>query len=392
VNERSGGGYRKAALGNADDIRDANGLDILNYQQAQRKAHEFFDRCAREHMGLAAPAEVEKVSDAIRLYLGWFRSDRRSYTETKGSAERHILPKLGDVSILKLNPQRIRAWRDELAESPALGRKGKPLNRTVELDPDEAARRRKVTANRVLVILKAALEHAYREHGAGMPDAWRRVQPFQSVDAARQRWPDRDECIRLLNACEPDFRALVRGALETGARYEELTGRLRVADFHRDGPSILIPPGKSGRARQVPLDADGAAFFAALTAGRTGDAPMFLQANGQPWGTDAQIRRMRATSQRAEIKPPVNFHSLRHAYASLRIMNGAPLAVVAAALGHSTTRMVEKHYGHLAPSFVRTTIEGTGLGLGAETGNVVRLPAAAPKATKIRLVRREPAS
>jgi integrase len=244
----------------------------------------------------------------------------------------------------------------------------------------------------VLVILKAALEHAYREHGAGMPDAWRRVQPFQGVDAARQRWPDRDECVRLLNACEPDFRPLVRGALETGARYEELTGRLRVADFHRDRPSILIPPGKSGRARQVPLDSDGAAFFIALTAGRPGDAPMFLQANGQPWGTDAQIRRMRAASQRAGIKPPVNFHSLRHAYASLRIMNGAPLAVVAAALGHSTTRMVEKHYGHLAPSFVRTTIEGTGLGLGTEAGNVVRMPAPVPKVTKIRLARREPAS
>jgi integrase len=56
---------------------------------------------------------------------------------------------------------------------------------------------------------------------------------------------------------------------------------------------------------------------------------------------------MRLTSQRAGIKPPVNFHSLRHAYASLRTMNGAPLTAVTAALGHSTTRMVQKHYGHL---------------------------------------------
>jgi hypothetical protein len=31
-------------------------------------------------------------------------------------------------------------------------------------------------------------------------------------------------------------------------------------------------------------------------------------------------------------------------------MNGVPLMVVAKNLGHADTRMVEKHYGHLAPS------------------------------------------
>src|SRR5918997_3185000 len=107
LNERTGGGYRKEALGTADDVRDANGLDVLSYVQATRKAHEFFDRCAREHLGLAAPVEVQTVADAVRLYLAWFESDRRSYRETKGSAERHILPKLGGVEILKLSPPRI---------------------------------------------------------------------------------------------------------------------------------------------------------------------------------------------------------------------------------------------------------------------------------------------
>jgi hypothetical protein len=37
-------------------------------------------------------------------------------------------------------------------------------------------------------------------------------------------------------------------------------------------------------------------------------------------------------------------------------MNRAPLLVVAQNLGHSDTRMVEKHYGHLAPSFIADTI------------------------------------
>jgi integrase len=37
-------------------------------------------------------------------------------------------------------------------------------------------------------------------------------------------------------------------------------------------------------------------------------------------------------------------------------MNGTPLLVVAKNLGHASTKMVEQHYGHLAPSFVADAI------------------------------------
>jgi integrase len=35
---------------------------------------------------------------------------------------------------------------------------------------------------------------------------------------------------------------------------------------------------------------------------------------------------------------------------------GVPMGVIAAQLGHSDTRMTEKHYAHLAPSYVADTI------------------------------------
>ena len=37
-------------------------------------------------------------------------------------------------------------------------------------------------------------------------------------------------------------------------------------------------------------------------------------------------------------------------------MAGMPLMVVARNLGHADTRMVEKHYGHLAPSYVADAV------------------------------------
>jgi len=38
------------------------------------------------------------------------------------------------------------------------------------------------------------------------------------------------------------------------------------------------------------------------------------------------------------------------------IKRGVSLAVVAEALGHKGTRMVERHYGHLAPTHVAESI------------------------------------
>ena len=37
-------------------------------------------------------------------------------------------------------------------------------------------------------------------------------------------------------------------------------------------------------------------------------------------------------------------------------LNGVPLMVVAKNPGHTNTRMVEKHYGHLAPRYVADAI------------------------------------
>lgn len=51
-------------------------------------------------------------------------------------------------------------------------------------------------------------------------------------------------------------------------------------------------------------------------------------------------------------------------------MNNMPLMVVAKNLGHADTRMVERHYGHLAPSFIRDAIKEAGPKFGFKPSNV----------------------
>jgi hypothetical protein len=56
------------------------------------------------------------------------------------------------------------------------------------------------------------------------------------------------------------------------------------------------------------------------------------------------------------------------------VRDAVPLMVVARNLGHADTRMVEKHYGHLATSYVRAVIRAAKpLGIGGEAGNIVPL-------------------
>ena len=127
-----------------------------------------------------------------------------------------------------------------------------------------------------------------------------------------------------------------------------------VNDFDRG--KIAIHQSKSGKPRHVVLNAEGVKFFELVTAGRGGNELMFRKANGEGWQKSDQARPMREACTHAKIIPPIGFHQLRHTWASLAVMNGVPLLVVARNLGHRDTRMVERHYGHLTESYIEDAI------------------------------------
>jgi len=54
-------------------------------------------------------------------------------------------------------------------------------------------------------------------------------------------------------------------------------------------------------------------------------------------------------------------------------MAGMPLMVVARNLGHASTKMVEAHYGHLAPSYVRDAVRRSAPRFGFKPGKVTSL-------------------
>ena len=372
-----GGLYETQRLGLADDGREGDGTAVLTFSQAQRKAREWATRQERQAAGIE-DATPWTIRDAVEHYLVDYSArggKARRYVETTFKA--HILPKLGDREVRDLTPAMIRAWHRGVATAPPRLRTSagaeKMTVRTLAPDDADAHRARRATANGVLALLKAALNFAYGEGKVPTDDAWRRVKPFEKVQAARIRYLTDSEASRLVNACPTDLRQLVIGALLTGCRYQELA-TLRPADLDLAAGVLTIRASKAGSSRSVVLTSEAAEFFRQAAAGKATIACLLPRADGSPWGKSHQFRRLRHACKAAGIGPAISFHILRHTHASRLAMRGVPMHVIAAQLGHASMKMTERHYAHLSPSYVADTIRTAfgKLGLVPET-NVATL-------------------
>src|SRR5262245_13133898 len=353
--------YREAKLGLADDLQDANGDIVLDFSQAQRNARTWWMHEQRLASGFGT-TEPYTVAHAIRDYVKDYRHrGGKAADSIESVARRNILPELGNLPAVKLTTRRLLDWHRAIAERPRCWRSRPGAEAKLaafDRKDIEAVRRRRATANRVLTYLKAALNHAWREGLVPSDDAWRRVKPFKSVDAPVVRYLSPDEIARLLNARQGAFRDLVHAALLTGCRYGELC-RLKIADYNRDVETLTIREAKSGRVRHVTLTGEAPELMERLISGRSLADMLFKRDDGRGWKRAEQLRPMREVCVRAGIVPAIGFHVLRHTHASILAMQAVPMAVIARQLGHSDTRMTERHYAHLAPNYVADTIRAS---------------------------------
>lgn len=378
---------KQIRIGNADDFTDADGMSVLTYTQAQQHAEKWFKECARisalKASGEIVPDGAYTVGNALEDYLiDAEHRGMKGYLTTKQFANAHIIPAFGNTPVVKLTRRLIEEWHWGVATSPRR-KTGRVREQAVYLpEPvtEEDKRRRKSTANRILTILKAVLNHAQEIGRIGEEAPWRRVKPFKGVTSSRVRFLSVGEQQLLVRHCDPEFRLMVEAALFTGARYGELT-RLRVKDFIPLSGTVFIEFSKPGLSRHVVLTEEGVAWFTAHTAGRNGEELLLRRTQvkrlkkltEQPesaWARYDQVGLMERAYKDSGISR-VSFHELRHTYASALVNNGVPLAFVAQQLGHADIRMVQRHYGHLCPSALADAIRTLAPKLGiAEIPNI----------------------
>ena len=198
--------YRTTALGLADGAAEANGIQVLSFEQAAAKA--------RAMVANPNGGKIERltVRQALSRYIEYKRERGQPVRDIVSRGTVHILPELGDLVVAQLTVEQMRKWLATMAAAPAQRRPkaGRPQFRAAPTT-DEGIRARRATANRVLAMLKAALNHAYDEGHVENRDAWaRKLKPFRNVEVARVRYLSIAEAERLINASDPDFLPLVR--------------------------------------------------------------------------------------------------------------------------------------------------------------------------------------
>ena len=294
----------------ADDLNDGNGL---TYEAALAKARAFFHTTNTGKLTLGG---------VLDRYLEHVKANNPASTiaDYESRITGILKPQLGDVQIAKLTSVRLTDWRNAAAE----GRK-----------PD--------TVNRLLAILKAALNLAWKQGLIADDTAWRRVDTFKDASNARQVHFTKEQCAALVTACKDDALArLVHAGLLTGARFGELAA-LRVRDLDEAHGSIEIRDGKTGR-RTVYLSDEAVRFFVACAKDKTPAALLLPRADGMPWGTNHYQKGFDAAVAAAGLDPDATFYALRHTHISLALLAGVNIQVLAENCGTSV-RMIEKHYG-----------------------------------------------
>jgi integrase len=238
--------------------------------------------------------------------------------------ENHLTPFFGNLSLEAIGMPEIRRYiKEKLAEGYA----------------DK-------TVNNHLIVLSRYLAVARDERVLDAPRFKIEAIPLEFAEA---RYLDAGECRRLLAASAQDdatYNALVIVALNTGMRIGELLALdWKAVDLRGRKVAVLksycrasgkLKAPKNGKRRDVFLNPQAAAALVAL---KHRDGFVF------DCSYSAAYDAMERISKRANLAE-VGWHTLRHTFASLLVLEGVPLFTVSRLLGHSSIRITER-YAHL---------------------------------------------
>ena len=303
----------------ADDLYPADGSRIMSFRQAAMAALE------RAGEDIDVALEKLTVGQVFERYAKARAAAGRNTCDSIVRFNKWIARDFEHVPIVQLTKSSLTGWRDNVAKSV------KPA-----------------TVNRTLTIFKACLKYGLEELEipySGLP-IWKALRPLEVPNKARDRFLSPAQLTRLANASDPDLRNLVLATTYTGARFGDLAV-LICGDWDRQLKKVRIMNSKTNRPRYIAVNDQACQFFDGLTynGSSLSSEPLLLRSTGQLWGKNTYRRQLLAASQRAGIDPPANFHMIRHSYASAMKRAGVDDTIIACALGHSSTRMVQDHYG-----------------------------------------------
>jgi integrase len=214
----------------------------------------------------------------------------------------------------------------------------------------------RITANRVMALLRAIINRAIREYELDIPNPARGVSLYRETKRIRRLEPS--ELPAFFRAMEeepnPDMRDFFLLALFTGARKGNLMS-MRWEDINFERSLWIVPAAKSKTGHQlfVVLSSHAMTILVQRRA-EAGSSPYAFPGKcdghiGAPSNAWARIL------QRAGLED-LHIHDLRRSLASFQIDTGTPLEVIQKTLGHES-KVTTEIYARLALDPVRASVE-----------------------------------
>ena len=260
------------------------------------------------------------MRDVVNLFLAATDSTVERGEKKPLTAEgyrRFLLPgavSFGRHPVAALKPHHVSEWLD----SP----RDKPWNST--------------TRNNAITAVKACLNWARRE--GLIPE-----NPLRDMakPAARVTEEDMTPAIaaKILDATEGAFRDFVTVAFATGARPSEL---MRLEACQLDVVAgVASMDGKTGR-RVIQIG--GVADLLARLATDHPSGPILLNSAGTPWTRHTLAHRFERIRKTLGLGKEATAKGFRHGFATDGLEGGIPIATMAELMGHTSTKMIERHY------------------------------------------------
>lgn len=170
------------------------------------------------------------------------------------------------------------------------------------------------------------------------------------------------EIRKLMKACGRGVtgvrnRALLAVLWRSGARIAEALA-LTLADLDEAKGTLRVRRGKGNKYRTIGLDSDGYAVLRGWLDVRRAkvqpkrSSPVFCTLDGAAV-SPAYVRQLLPRLQaRADMAKRVHAHGFRHTHATELAMEGVPLPVIAAQLGHTNITTTVRYLARIAPKQV----------------------------------------
>jgi hypothetical protein len=349
-------------FGRADDTEAADGVYVLTYSQAAKKAAELARGRGNDVRAVSRPVTVDEALTNYEIELKARGGNRYNAT----TARYHLKSSdLMGTSLAAVTVKDLADWRLGLLTA---GMKAPTLNRLLKS---------------IHACFNLAAKHD--ERVAANASAWKRGLEFITGAAKARNAVLTLAQVRTLVAAayalEEGFGIYVQAHAELGSRSDQIA-RITVGDV--TGDRVMVPNSGKGRGKHKSRSghtrralAPGlAARFASLAKDRPADALLMTDANGAAWTTGERADRLFAKAREAAAIAPINGEDVtliafRHSSIVRMLERNIPIKAVAT-MHNTSAVIIETNYAKFLPhdDLDRAALVDTGPG-----NNVVPLAA-----------------